>query len=184
MTLRVVSVSFALALGAASQAAGVNLLVNGGFETGDFAGWTRSGNPSYTGVFGGNPHSGAYGSFWGPEGSEGYISQTISTTIGQEYEISFWHQCLAYGSPNSFSVTFGGSLLDSQQDLTPAGWVQESYRAVATNNSTTVTFGFRDDPEYIYADDFSVQAVPEPTSIVALSLGSLALIRRRRNGKA
>jgi hypothetical protein len=70
-------------------AAWAGLVTNGGFETGDFSGWTQSGNTAFTGV-GSGAHSGSWGARFGPIGSYGYISQTLATTPGWMYDLSFW----------------------------------------------------------------------------------------------
>jgi hypothetical protein len=60
------------------------LVTNDGLETGDFTGWTQSGNTSFTSVDLGLGHSGSYGAKFGPAGI-GTISQNIITTPGQTY---------------------------------------------------------------------------------------------------
>src|SRR5205085_980490 len=54
------------------------LLVNGGFETGDLRGWIQTGDMTYNDVITFQPHSGSYelnSGSW----NFGYISQTITT---------------------------------------------------------------------------------------------------------
>ena len=55
-----------------------NVIVNCGFETGDFTGWTLTGNTGFTGVTSGSPYvnSGTYGAYLGPVGSDGFLSQS------------------------------------------------------------------------------------------------------------
>src|SRR5208283_8994 len=84
------------------RADGTNIVVNGGFETGDFTGWTETGdNPArcFPAVSVENlgptsfcppsvntmpPHSGEYLAFfnYAPSVGVGTISQTLSTTSG------------------------------------------------------------------------------------------------------
>jgi Carbohydrate binding domain len=71
---------------------GPNLIVNGGFETGDFTGWTTDGgndvnssNPSSVVAFEGRDNVGG-----GNVGSDAYFYQTVSTTPGNFYILSFW----------------------------------------------------------------------------------------------
>src|SRR5260370_23598673 len=59
--------TFGLLIGFARPAS-AGLVVNGGFETGDFKGWTLGGNTDFTFVDG-EPHSGMFSACLGPVGS-------------------------------------------------------------------------------------------------------------------
>ena len=85
------------------------LVANGDFETGDFTGWTQSGNLGFTGVGTSPVHSGTYAAFLGPVGSLGYLSQILTTSPGGIYDLSFWLEN-GGGTPNEFQVTWGGTL--------------------------------------------------------------------------
>ena len=78
-------VFLAAALGTSCPAS-ANLIVNGGFETGNFSGWTQTGNTlndGVTGTFQGvAPASGSYQAYFGAVNSQGGIEQTIATTVG------------------------------------------------------------------------------------------------------
>jgi hypothetical protein len=134
------------------------LVANGGFETGDFTGWTWGGNTGATGVAGGGyAHSGSYGAYLGPVGSDGTLTQTIATTAGDAYNITFWH--FGYnGTPNDFSVSFGGIVLLSYVNDTtqPTTYTQYTFTEVATSASSVLQFAFRNDPAYQGLDDVSV----------------------------
>lgn len=74
-----------------------NLVSNCGFETGDFTGWTQFGDTTFDGVLTGDtyvipnvsPNSGLYMANFGSTTNSG-ISQSISTTPGTLYDISFY----------------------------------------------------------------------------------------------
>src|SRR6266550_7769931 len=100
-----------LAVGISGPAHAAELIVNGSFETGDFTGWTLTGNTGFSGVecpgapFAG-PGDGNCDAFFGPVGSNAILSQTLGTTIGQHYLISFDFQPDG-GTPSFFSAMFG-----------------------------------------------------------------------------
>src|SRR6185312_1414434 len=137
-----------------------NLLQNCGFESGDFTGWTQSGNTDSTFVFnsfdGFSPNSGSYLATLGPAGADGYLSQAITTTPGDVYTIS-WYLASDAQTPNDFNVTWDGNSIFSQTDLVVPDWVLYSFTATASTSSTSLTFGFSDDLGYLALDDTSVQ---------------------------
>ena len=148
-----------------------NLVVNGDFETGNFNGWTRSGNAGFTLVTGNSyAQSGSYGAALGPNGSDGFLSQTIATTIGTTYDISFWH--FGYNSgPNDFTASFGGVVLLSYVNSTtqPTSYnnlnALYAFTVVATSTSAVLQFQFRDDYSYQGLDNISVVAAPRVLSV-------------------
>src|SRR5437763_12768139 len=74
-----------------NRASAQELIVNGGFETGDFTGWTQSGNTGFTAVTNnpGGAHSGTFYASFGPVGSLGFITQTAATTAGSTYTLNY-----------------------------------------------------------------------------------------------
>ena len=93
----------ALWLPAAAPAA--ELIVNGGFETGNFTGWTQS--PAVSGSdfgVGQIPHTGTQNAYFGATGSSfDAISQTFTTVPGASYALSFWLRDDG-GSPAQFQA--------------------------------------------------------------------------------
>ena len=135
-----------------------NLLSNPGFETGNFSGWTLSGSTAFEGVspsFATVPNSGAYSAFFGAVGTYNIISQTISTTPGDIYNLSFFLD--NSGGPYSEAfVDWGGTQVWDVQPSHTFGWNQFGVELTATGASTTVSFGFEQVPSYFNLDDTSL----------------------------
>jgi hypothetical protein len=147
-----------LALGA--QPAKANLIVNGGFETGDFSGWTVSADSTGVGpafyVF--VPNSGTYFAFLGNIGGLGTLSQTVSDTAGQVYTLSMYLSSDG-ATPNEFKIQWNGTTLYDQTDLPNTS---PSYNlltfTVQGTGTDTLTLSERDDPGYLALDDVSLNS--------------------------
>src|ERR1035438_1386721 len=163
-----------------------NLVTNCGFETGDFTGWTMTGNSlnpgaNYFGVDAFDANSGNYGAFMSQDFIDGGtapvdLSQTLATTAGATYTVSFFLEqdtAPTLGYTHAFSATFGGSTLLS---LTPTvalpgavgSYTQYSYAVTAATASTILNFSFENDDSYWSFDDISVAgtATPEPSTFL------------------
>jgi MYXO-CTERM domain-containing protein len=160
-------------------------IVNGGFETGDFTGWTVNANStavesSFAGYL---PNSGSFFAALGNVGLPlGTLSQTFTDTPGQTLIISMY---LASNgtTPNEFKVIFDGVTLSDQFNITPQGYTLLSYTVTATGTDT-LTLGERNDPNYLALDDVSVNpsnvsATPAPPSAVLLAIGGVGLLGTR-----
>lgn len=172
-------------------AAHANLLTNGGFESGDFTGWTLGGNTGSTGVTccGFNNFNGQGGSTYfaalGPIGSDGTLSQTFTDHAGYLYVSSFWIGSDG-GTPNDFGVTGpGGLTLTTINDYPSTNGSYVHYVGYFIGSgSDTITFTYRNDPGYFALDTVAVtSAVPEPAAWALMTLGLGALggaLRTRR----
>jgi hypothetical protein len=91
--LKLMLAGVGLFLGAGGQLR-ADLIVNGGFETGNFTGWNTNGAPSlvveHDGHLGIPTHSGNYYANFGTSGEFGVISQTVADTSGASYTLQMW----------------------------------------------------------------------------------------------
>ena len=135
--------------------------MNGGFETGDFTGWTRSGNQGFTSVTTAPDYvrSGIYAAFLGPIGSDGFLSQTIETIPGKAYIVSFSIRSDG-GLPNDFNASWDGTPFFTQTNIPLGEYVTYTFTEVAQDSSTVLQLGFRNDPAFLGLDDVSVISDP------------------------
>jgi choice-of-anchor C domain-containing protein len=181
-------------------------LINGSFEDpnigNNFYVVVGNGDPTITGwTVGGSSVDivnkvGAGNSNWANDGDQsidlagtpgpGSLTQFAGTTASASYVLSF--QVSSNGGPyiNGLQVFWNGSLLDTITTPAFGTWETKSYLVTATGASTELTFSTDNaSNQGPLLDDVSLtQAVPEPGSIIMLSLGGigmgLAAWRRRR----
>lgn len=175
-----------LAFGTAVLSHAGNLVLNPGFETGDFTDWTQFGDTTFNGVCdvstcpgGFAPFSGTYSAFFGPVGDHGGIYQDIPTVIGQNYTVDFWLALPVAGTPNFFEVSFGDASLTLTNFPAAFGWAEFTFTDTATESMTRLQFTFQDDPAYWFLDQIEVTTgggtTPEPGTLVLFGSGLLGI---------
>jgi hypothetical protein len=182
-----------------------NLLVNGSFESYGGPGnsnigqgltdWTISGGVDIVFSTGVEPYywQAADGdvslslSYFGPSS----VSQSLITTAGQTYQITFSMAAEIYGGPatRTMDVLWNNTTVGSPsfqytgQGPTSMGWVEFNLNVVGTGNDTLTFLATSAGPYGPALDKVSIVAVPEPTTAGLLAIGLLAFgtCRRRAN---
>jgi hypothetical protein len=170
-----------------TQSARANLITNGGFETGDFSGWTVFGtdNAVVGAVPFTSPHSGNFQALFAS--GDNSISQNVTTTPGNSYVITFWLAAdVRQGGSPSVSVNWGGSSIFSQSLTSPSSYTEYTFDVNSLNPLTQLQFQFSSIfGNVFYLDDISVTppaGVPDrdsTVSLLGLALLGLAVLRRK-----
>ncbi|MBM3968159.1 MAG: hypothetical protein FJ308_24340, partial [Planctomycetes bacterium] len=124
-----------------------SLIKNGGFETGDFTGWTQVGDTGSRSVEDGTgciprryPASGNYLSAFGNDGPGG-IEQLIDTVPGSYYTVEFAFFNGPWTSEFYFQATWDGQVVfDLRKPEAAAGWRYHRYTVQATGARSKVGF--------------------------------------------
>jgi hypothetical protein len=159
------------------------LVLDGGFEAGDFCYWTLSGDSSiYTNNFvdsgyytGYSPYTGDYFAALGQAGDLAYLSQPLATSANQLYVLSYYLQNANGATPNQFQVqwntnTTSANIIFNQTDM--GTFAYDNYQfVVAASGPTTLKFGFRNDVDFFCLDNVSVMPVPVPSFQAPTAVG-------------
>ncbi len=156
---------------------GQSLLQNGGFETGDFTGWTLAGDGApfnfvttdinYPGVV----HSGYFGAYLGENGYPATLSQTLPTLPGQQYLVSCWLSDPDPGSGQTFNATWDGTNLITLTNPPAFAWTNYQFVATAADANVQLQFAVESDSGYFGLDDVSVTPVP-PLAFMSYGYGN------------
>jgi hypothetical protein len=134
---------------AALPAHAANIVINPGFETGDFTGWTEGGHLDHTFVdtVPNAPHSGSFAAQLGAVGGDNTLSQILSTVAGTTYDLSYWHIYAPDAGPvGDFSVQWNSTTIHSEVSVdppTPQTWTLYNFLVTGTG-SDTLQFTSRD----------------------------------------
>lgn len=152
-----------------SPAGAQNLLVNGGFDTGDFSGWTNAGA-----TIGTLPQSGTNNARM----LSATLSQTFATIPGQTYLISYF---LGHTGTNTLNLGFAANfnsvppgiptVLQATNLVGNVPYGQQNFSVVATAATSILRFssiGVGGGGRYILDSVSVVQQVPELNANAAL----------------
>jgi hypothetical protein len=195
-SLAIVWCSIAVAL--SGPAARANLVLNPGFETGDFTDWSVTGDGiSIDTLF---PNTGCCDAAFTATTTDpdaGVLSQTLSTMVGKSYTLSFAVLDEAGFSGDTFTIQFGGfSATITGDTAAPPGDLPSLYTAETfavpgadiVSGSTVLAFEGLSDPISGInwnLDDASVTAVstPEPSTwaLLVVAFACLGIRRQLKN---
>jgi len=189
-----IAICFLVAIGCGSARA--DLVTNGGFETGDFTGWTLGPSPSAANIFldVSFPNTGCCdAAFSDPSGTTpaSTLSQSLSAVSGAlSYNLSFAILDESGLSGDIFTVNLGNFSEQFTGDQAPGSYTLEFFNLSPSDFGTgLLSFQGTNDNSAWNLDDVSVNAVvvtsvPEPSTLVLLltalaAIGILKFHRRR-----
>jgi hypothetical protein len=171
-------------------AVGQSAVENGGFETGDFTGWTLVGNSTvgqgrqaivYNAVEGSSSgfsvvHSGSYGAFLG-DTNLATLSQTVPTVPGQYYLLSLWVNNVTGGTGETLMINWNtagavSNALFSVVNPPAFGWTNLQFVVAALGSNGIIQIQAENEPEGFGLDDVSLAPIPSPAFQTAARAGN------------
>jgi len=126
--------------------------------------------------------AGLGGMIAGVQGASSLTSDFLFT-VGQTYLVSWEDAGRAYGGSQQYIVTAGGVTDATTFTTNATGWTQHSFEFTATSNSALVFQGQIAADRTSFFDNVTATAVPEPTSLLMMAIGTLGLLAWRRRAQ-
>lgn len=160
-----------------AKAVPMELVTNGGFETGDLSGWSCTG-ATFCDAQGGGGHTGTYQALLREPLGQGTLAQDLTTIVGETYDLSLFSRVVS--SPATLSVEIGTLPTIA---VTPTLTYSETISTFVANATTTpLRIKFYAGTQYWNVDDVSVTtgaAVPAPATFALMVLGLAGIGYRR-----
>jgi hypothetical protein len=148
--------------------------LNGDFETGNFVGWNVQGTDlSHVSVDNTAAANGAYSADIGPSSATTTLEQTIGTTAGQAYALTFWagpdwwiNGTTPATTPGDFSVEWNGQTLTPTLVTDQNGFNEYTVGITGTGGLADLQFSFGPDASaYRHLDDVSLTSTTQTNYI-------------------
>lgn len=142
-----------------------NLLLNGDLEAGTgnaFTNWSTWGNTNLTAetveTHGGARALKAVSTVAGNEWEVQFISDAVTTVVGQSYVVKFWIKSLSGASTMRLSTSGGTANYQSAQDI-GTSWQQVTYGFTASATATKIALDLGKFADTFYIDDLEMYAL-------------------------
>jgi uncharacterized repeat protein (TIGR03803 family) len=138
------------------------LIDNGGFELGSFSGWLVSGATNELSIQtnAAAVHSGSFGALEGPGGSMAFLGQSVATTPGDSYSLSFWLDGTNNSAADEIRTSWNGAVISDLTIDGTLGWTNLQFVVVATNTVSSFSIGLQAGASSISLDDVALTPIP------------------------
>lgn len=170
-------------------------VINGGFETGDFTGWSSISYGGQAVVMGDSGFLATEGQYFANLYADSLMSQATSWQAGDTLSFDWNFNANDYMPFNDFSifkiVTGSSTLFDltlanvaSVGDFNATGWNTYTY-TFATAGTGSFAFGVYNNldwivPSQLYIDNVNTAPVPEPATLFLFGSGLVGLVIKKR----